>query len=200
MMNVDQIHSHQHFERWSETYDRSLLQWLLFDRIHRAVLAGIPASYQPQDILDIGCGTGRLLRKAGKRWPKAKLIGVDQAEGMVAQARQALPEGDFYVGAAEELPVSSASVDLVLSTISFHHWQDQLQGVREVRRVLGKGGLFYLADILPPRWVTTVYKHGTMIRPELLKAMFAQAGLAVISRRTLFLWSFYLAIGEKKSL
>ena len=36
--------------------------------------------------------------------------------------------------------------DLIISTISFHHWADQDKGLREVARGLGAGGLFLLAD------------------------------------------------------
>ena len=32
------INGRQHFNNWSETYERSFMQWLLFDRVHRGVL------------------------------------------------------------------------------------------------------------------------------------------------------------------
>ncbi len=196
-MNNHPIDANQRFERWSDSYERSYMQWLIFDRVHRAVLNAVPAGWQPGAILDIGCGTGRLLRKVGRRWPKARLVGVDLAEGMIAQARTAMPKGEFYVASAESLPLPDASVDLVLSTMSFHHWQDQAQGVREVARVLRPGGRFYLADTCPPRWIMKVYHHGTMVYPPQLQAMFVQAGLNMLSQRHILGWFFYLSIGEK---
>lgn len=48
--------------RWSRTYERSLMQWLLFDRVHASVLARIPSDFMPTAVLDIGCGTGRKSR------------------------------------------------------------------------------------------------------------------------------------------
>ena len=147
MTNSTDINGRQHFNNWSKTYERSFMQWLLFDRVHRGVLARIPADFVPTKILDIGCGTGRLLRRMHLRWPKACLVGVDVSEGMVAQARAQTSYATIHQAPAEHLPLENDSVDLVTSTASFHHWSDQAQGVREVVRVLCGGGLFILADM-----------------------------------------------------
>ncbi len=190
--------SDHHFERWSGTYERSIMQWLLFDRIHSAVLAAIPSDEQPQTVLDIGCGTGRLLRKVRERWPQAHLLGVDPTEGMINQARAGLPDADFYLGSAEKLPLPDNSVELVLSTTSFHHWLDQAQGVCEVTRVLRPGGHFYLADTLPPPgWLAKVYHHGHMASPTELQAMFRQAELKTVAQQPVLGGRFYLWVGEK---
>ena len=49
---------------------------------------------------------------------------------MIAQANLLTPGARFYVGQAESLPLPDASIDLALSTMSFHHWANQAQGVR----------------------------------------------------------------------
>jgi ubiquinone/menaquinone biosynthesis C-methylase UbiE len=179
-----------HFEEWSETYEDSPMQRLIFDRVHRAVLARVPEGLRPSSILDIGCGTGRLLRKAGARWPEAALFGVDLSEGMIAQARARTPGATFTVGAAETLPAPDASVDLALSTASFHHWQDQAAGLRQVARVLRPGGVFVLGDLVFPF-------HGKPIRPWALGRMYADAGLALCSQQWLWISFFVAAVGEK---
>ena len=83
------------FNCWSSTYEDSWLQYLYFDRIHKGVIRSVNVESAPGDILDIGCGTGRLLRKIRERWPYARLIGVDPAEGMVKRARA--NDAGFYV-------------------------------------------------------------------------------------------------------
>ncbi len=75
------------FNIWSGTYEDSRLQYLYFDRIHKGVLNLVNGVSAPVDLLDVGCGTGRLLRKIRERWPHAQLIGIDPAEGMVKKAR-----------------------------------------------------------------------------------------------------------------
>jgi ubiquinone/menaquinone biosynthesis C-methylase UbiE len=137
---------HQRFNQWSETYEHSITQWLLFDRVHRKVINSLPADFIPKGILDIGCGTGRLLRRLHARWPDARLVGIDLAEGMLAQARQLTADATFYQAPAEQIPLEDAWLDLVCSTMSFHHWSNHVMGVREAFRVLRQGGIFALAD------------------------------------------------------
>lgn len=144
----------QHFERWSRDYEASWMQRRIFDPVHSAALAAGALLPAPAVILDAGCGTGRLLRATAQRWPYAQLIGVDPAEGMVETARRLTPGATFYRGLAEALPLPDASVDLVVSTMSFHHWHDQQAGAREIARVLRPGGHFILADIAPPQFLT----------------------------------------------
>jgi ubiquinone/menaquinone biosynthesis C-methylase UbiE len=187
----------QRFDRWSGTYERSFLQALLFDRVHQAVLDSIPGEIRPESILDIGCGTGRLLRKAGARWPVARLIGVDPAEGMIENARNLTPGATFYTSMAESLPLPDTSVDLVLSTTSFHHWRDQAQGVRQVARVLRPGGHFFLADTSLPRGLSTIIRHFRLHDADTVREMFAQAGLNVQGQRRLMGRFLLVTIGER---
>lgn len=165
------------FERWGSTYERSWMQQRLFDPVHTAVLRQAASRFQPANVLDIGCGSGRLLRKVHAYWPEAHLLGVDPAQKMLEVARKLTPEAHFYQGSGEALPLEDASVDLALSTISFHHWRDQVAGVREVARVLRPGGYFLLADFTAPAWLTWLYPrvHST----AQMRALFEQAGLEV---------------------
>ncbi len=55
----------ERFDRWSSTYEGYWLQKLIFDRVHRAVLDAVADQARPEVLLDVGCGTGRLLRPGG---------------------------------------------------------------------------------------------------------------------------------------
>src|SRR5208282_2638213 len=46
----------------------------------------------PRDIVDLGCGTGTVTALLQARWPKARILGVDNSESMLERARIALPE------------------------------------------------------------------------------------------------------------
>ena len=56
-----------HFDEWSESYDRSRLQREIFDPVHehivRVASREVPSA---QVLLDVGCGTGRLLERVGR--------------------------------------------------------------------------------------------------------------------------------------
>jgi ubiquinone/menaquinone biosynthesis C-methylase UbiE len=186
----------QYFNRRSFTYENSLEQWLFFDRIQKAVLNMVEKEYTPEVVLDVGCGTGRLLRKVKERWPMARLIGVDGAAGMIAKARQLMPYATFYVSNAESLPLPDDSVDLALSTASFHHWQDKEKALREIKRVLRLDGRFYLGDIWPPFGLSRFTSHFRSNNPVRIRETFADAGLHVKDqRRRLRLW-LLMTVGE----
>ena len=187
----------ERFDRQSSGYEAWLSQGVLFNNVHRAVLASIPADFKPETILDIGCGTGRLLRKLAVRWPEAQLIGIDPAEGMIAVARRLTPGVTFYQSMAEKMPLPDASADLVTSTVSFHHWQDQAQGVCEVARVLRPGGYFVLADISVPLGLWKYSGDGHQASPAQVRQMFSQAGLTIkVQRRALAVFVL-ITVGEK---
>jgi ubiquinone/menaquinone biosynthesis C-methylase UbiE len=178
------------FDSWSKTYERSWMQ-RMFDTAHRAVLSAVGADLRVERLLDVGCGTGRLLRKARERWPQAELIGVDASEGMIAQAHELTPGAELHVALAEALPLADGSVDLAFTTASFHHWSDKLQGVREIARVLRSGGQFCLADVkISPLLAKVValfsprHAHARANTPALVRQMFAEAGLEVLEQKT----------------
>jgi ubiquinone/menaquinone biosynthesis C-methylase UbiE len=117
------------------------------DRTVELALAVAPA---PPRILDVGCGTGYLLRELAARCPRAvELVGVDPAGGMIAAARAAAGDDRlrWVEGTAEELAFPDGSFDLVVSTTSFDHWADQQAGLEECARVLAPGGWLVLADL-----------------------------------------------------
>jgi ubiquinone/menaquinone biosynthesis C-methylase UbiE len=181
--NNNNLNNVQSFERRSSTYEHSFFQRLFFDRIHQTALNLIPGEFNPENILDIGCGTGRLLRKASVRWPAARLTGVDPAEGMIREARRLTPGAVFYVSMAESLALPEASFDLAMSTMSFHHWQNQAQGVCQVARVLRPAGYFLLADLLEPFWPLRIFMHGRQASPAAVKEWFTQAGLKILAQQ-----------------
>ncbi len=187
----------QAFERWSGGYERSLGQFFLFDRVHRAVLDFLPVGLAPQAILDIGCGTGRLLRKAALRWPVVSLVGIDPAEGMISQARRLTPGAAFQVSPAEELPMAENTFDLVLSTMSFHHWFDQALALRQVTKVLRPGGYFILADPVVPLGLNRVFQHGRPANSSRRRELFAQAGLQVVAEKHM-LFNVLITLGLKQ--
>lgn len=172
------------FDQWAPEYDRDRLQQRCFGPVQARTLdvaAGL--GIVPQRVLDIGCGTGALLRSVSAQWPSAALAGVDPAAGMLRAARQAGIPAGLVQATAGALPFSGATFDLVISTVSFHHWASQRDGLAEVRRVLTPGGIFVLADLHAVGYLRVFYmlarRRGRMhTKPELTQ-MLAAAGLDV---------------------
>ncbi len=183
-------HDVERFNRWASTYDRHHLQRLVFEPMQRTVLDLAAAEVaNPLAVLDVGCGTGRLLRSAHARFPAAALHGVDAAVEMVKQAAALTPAGSgiqFQQATAEALPFPDRRFDLVFSTMTFHHWSDQRKGIAEIKRVLAPGGKWLLADFMPTvlmRWVRRLLRMGQFpVRGE-LDSVLSDAGLAVAAER-----------------
>jgi ubiquinone/menaquinone biosynthesis C-methylase UbiE len=188
------------FHRWSRRYERSLGQLFLFDPVHRAVLSLVAEDMdglQPALVLDVGCGTGRLLRQAARRWPDSLRIGVDPAEGMIEKARHLTPAASFILGQGEAIPLPDSSVDVAFSTISFHHWQNQANGVREVARVLRPHGRFCLADGALPAAAAGIIRHSRIHTRLEMAELFERAGLRVLRQKGMFVGGVVLTVGEK---
>jgi len=196
----------ERFSRWAPNYDRHYLQRRVFEPVQRIVLdlaaAEVP---HPGAILDVGCGTGRLLREAEQRFAGARLEGIDAAEGMVEEARSAASGSSigFRQGTAEQLPFGEAEFDLVFSTMTFHHWADQGEAIREIARVLKPQGRWLLADFIatgPMRLVFAVVRPRRFHTRARMDSLLAPAQLRVMAeRRVPGLWGQVsaLAIGRR---
>ncbi len=180
-------HDVDRFNRWASTYDRHWMQRIIFSPIQRTVLQIAEVQVgSPSAILDVGCGTGKLLKSARGRFPDARLVGVDAADEMVKYAQSSTPDGtiEFRQATAEDLPLPDASFDLVFSTMTFHHWQNQARGAAEVARVLTPGGRWLLADFVASGFMRPVRAMLNMHQfPDRthLQSMLAEAGLKVVT-------------------
>lgn len=100
---------------------------------------------RPRRLLDVGAGTGMLLRSLREIYRDAFAVGVDLAFGMSRTARDKLKTdvGTHLLTAdAEHLPFDAESFDLVISTSTFQ-WLTHLEtALGEAFRVLAPGGLF----------------------------------------------------------
>lgn len=130
-------------------YDRGWRGRLHHEISDRTADLAAAAVASPGSVLDVGCGTGHLLRTLARRFPGAqRLCGIDAAPQMIATA-SAFGGDDrlsFAVGVAERLGFPDGTFDLVVSTTSFDHWTDQRAGLAECARVLRAGGQLVLVD------------------------------------------------------
>src|SRR4051794_11910814 len=140
------------FAEWSKTYDRSILQVLLFGPSHAAIIRRLRKKFgdRPFRVLDVGCGTGVFAERMRSALPNAEVWGVDLVSAMLhkgharwkAHASRIVPvQGD-----SERLPFADGSFDAVTCANSFHHYPKQDVAAAEFRRVLRPGGSLLLVD------------------------------------------------------
>jgi SAM-dependent methyltransferase len=107
-------------------------------------------------VLEVGCGPGHLsVQLAGQHG--LEVTGLDLDPAMITRARASTdPAGNpggrrpsFLVGDVASLAFPDGSFDLVVSTLSMHHWADPATGLAEIGRVLRPGGRALIWDFRP---------------------------------------------------
>ncbi len=167
LKGVDTMHRHEvghhvevrhlaHFNalftgRGSRIYDVVMVR--LTRRLYQRVIADVAALPLAEGkVLDVGTGPGTLVRDLARRLPGLQVYGIDLSEDMIklacAHARHEHLEErvHFESGDVAHLPYADQSFDVVVSTISMHHWSELAQPLRELYRVLRPGGRVWIYD------------------------------------------------------
>jgi SAM-dependent methyltransferase len=179
-------------------YDRAELDALPSACVARFAGVGNPLRIGPlrpgQTVLDHACGSGVDLLLAARRVRGAgRAIGVDMTPAMREQVMVAAAEAglanivEVRAGLFEDLPVASASVDVVISNGVVNLAPDKTRVFEEIARVLRPGGRLYLADVAverelklevredPDLWAGCI---GGALQEEELEALAADVGLS----------------------
>jgi ubiquinone/menaquinone biosynthesis C-methylase UbiE len=134
-------------------YDRRAHRWLR--RLYARVAADVAAVGLADGcrVLDVGTGPGRVPLAIAASAPWMVVEGIDLSEEMIELAGPLAAQaavGDrvsFTVGDVAKLPYPDDSFDLIVSTVSQHHWRDVEGGMGELVRVLRPGGQIWIYDI-----------------------------------------------------
>ena len=121
-------------------------------RLYRRVARDVTALHLPDGarVLDVCTGPGTMPRLIAASAPRLQVDAIDVAPEMIAWAQQTATPGVTYtVADVAALPWPDATFEVVVSSLSQHHWADPTAGLREIRRVLRSGGQAWIYDI---RW------------------------------------------------
>ena len=95
------------------------------------------ADLRNQEVLEIGCGDGRITTQlVGKA---KRIVAIDPDPAIIAEAKENMEGVDLHIGSGEYLEFPSESFDVILFTLSLHH-QDSILALREAKRVLRDHG------------------------------------------------------------
>jgi ubiquinone/menaquinone biosynthesis C-methylase UbiE len=105
-------------------------------------------------LLDIGTGPARLLLKLNQQSPGMRLVGIDSSAAMVTQAKQNVAQAgltefiEVKEGSANNIPFPDRSFDIVVSTVSMHHWKQPEACLNEIYRVLKENSFALIYDLV----------------------------------------------------
>jgi ubiquinone/menaquinone biosynthesis C-methylase UbiE len=142
-------------------------------QFYQQVAGEIASSLCSGTVLDVGTGPGHLLVEIAKRNPNLEIVGFDMSRKMLKIAKK-LTEQDGKVSArttalgstpttisinagsrlvrlvrgdVRNLPFPDGAFELVVSTLSMHHWHNPAKGIRECLRVTAPGGRCWIYDL-----------------------------------------------------
>ncbi|WP_209122444.1 class I SAM-dependent methyltransferase [Alkalihalobacillus sp. BA299] len=110
----------------------------------------VTGSWTGKRVLDVGCGTGRLLLRGVDE--ARQVVGIDLSEGMVQAATELFAEkgksdqSSFQVGDAYNLPYAQNEFDLALSTCVLFLLPEPEKGMKEILRVVKDGGMIAMLN------------------------------------------------------
>jgi ubiquinone/menaquinone biosynthesis C-methylase UbiE len=116
-------------------------------------------------VLDLGCGTGLLLRELRRRG--RMVVGVDASEEMLGIAKARGERAELVLADADSLPFGNGVFDCFVSVTLLQNMPDPARTVRELARVLKKGGVGIMTSLK--------HKH----QAEELRSWAERAGLEV---------------------
>jgi len=168
-----------------------IARWPQMRLLRQVVIRRATAMVRTGEVADLGCGPGYLVAELARAAPGLHVTGVDLSDEMIAEAeRFAVRAGlagqvAFRKGDVIRIPFPDASLDLVVSTLSLHHWSDPLPVLDEVARVLRPGGSFLIfdlrRDLAPPAYLLIWFATHVVV-PVALK----QAGEPMGSRNAAY--------------
>ncbi|MBM3619824.1 MAG: class I SAM-dependent methyltransferase [Alphaproteobacteria bacterium] len=155
-------------------------------------------------LLDIACGTGRLLGFVSHAWPGMRLSGLDLSPTYLDHARRHIGASKrlkWLEGAAERLPFTDASLDIVTAVFLFHELPKKVRAevIAEMARVLKPGGRAIVVDSITeadrPEWkglldVFPYYFHEPYFADWVAsdpEALFAKGGMRHLETEVAFL-------------
>lgn len=101
-----------------------------------------------ETLLDLDCGTGLLLGEILEKIPDIKVKGFDYGIERIEKAKERFKDKDIELefGQAINLPYEDDSFDIVVSTTTFHHYQQPKKVLNEVYRILKPNGKLIICD------------------------------------------------------
>ncbi len=149
---------------WSGFYEKLWVQHVSLKPTRRQLLKimeQLVVSGEVCRILDVGCGTGQLIRDILSAFPQVPfhITGIDYAEGMLSQAKENLKD---FTGVslhqldAHEIHQLGLSFDIIVCTHSFPYYHNQSQVLHHFYQTLKLQGCLILAQAASETWYDKV--------------------------------------------
>ncbi len=153
-------------------------------------------------LLDIGCGTGVMLKMVCEEFPQASdILGIDISPAMVKRARDKLSGYKAYImeGEIEAADLPKEFYDIELCMHSIHHYPSPLKSLKKMERALSKNGILIIADNYYKGWrrIKRNWELYTNNYPDGDVWMYSFLELGVLAKLAGFKKSYCHKVGKK---
>lgn len=147
------------FKYWDSSWETEGIQAL---SLHSAVIEDAKWEYLIPELqgysgrsLEVGCGSGHFSSLMAAKSFEAILLDYSPSAIICARnsfiALKGRERKKYILGDALALPIADGKMDVVLSCGTLEHFENPIEPIREMVRVLREGGLFY-SDICPRKF------------------------------------------------
>lgn len=202
---IEQSEVSRCFDRGSESYDE--LAKIQREVAEQLFLKVAPVMRQARSVVDLGCGTGRLLADCRSLNSAANLTGVDCAPAMLSIARSRVSDGRWLKASLDRVPLQGASQCVVVSTSAIQ-WVPVEGALEEASRLTKVGGVVAISSYLDETLLDwrKLWNADRLAMPNKERVLSAalKAGLAIRSVdtewRTQWCESFDVAVSSVRDL
>ena len=144
-------------------------------------------------ILDVGCGSGMLIKTVSEQCSAGRLCGLDHSSDMVTLSRETCQDlcdagrAEFVAGSVSELPFADETFDLVTAFETVYFWPNIEGDLREVHRVLRPSGTFLAVcesydapEFAERNQFCMELAGGQVFTPEGFSALLESAGFKIV--------------------
>ncbi len=106
-------------------------------------------------VLDVGCGTGAMLRKICDNYSDVRIAeGIDISDAMINQAKKLSKNYPikFLVGTLEKANLKKEKYNVILCMHSFHHYQNPLKMLKNMKKILNREGRLIIVENRKKGW------------------------------------------------
>ncbi len=141
-------------------------------------------------VLDLSCGDGKLLKSIHGLKPHLKLFGIDMSDQNLGTYI------NFQKSQAEAIPFPSKSFDVVICSMSLHHYEHPEKVLIEINRVINTPGVVYILDIMPKNKLSQkIYNLIGCNEPYHFEKFYTVENLKKISKNHNFIWNRITPLG-----
>ncbi|MBU1240803.1 class I SAM-dependent methyltransferase [Myxococcota bacterium] len=212
MEKTDMINS-KIWDFWSSKYEKLWVQKYSLRPTRREIISRLdyllPAE-GPVHILDMGCGTGQLVREIKAAFPGREIIvkGVDISQGMIRKAHLSDPQGSYEVYSMEGYHDERHRYDFITCTHSLPYYENQGRALEKFHSWLKPGGYLLLANastnnlydafaMFFVKWTTSRAHYPSVVQTESLLSPFFFIKERQRIRERFYMSSIYLFVCQK---